>query len=873
MENRQVVKPTLLEEYTPSPYTLSTIKLTFDIRDKETLVTARMELKSNVAKAPLVLNGEEMKLLSVKLNGKALSDYQLDKKTLTLENLPDGVPFTLEIQNSIDPSSNSALDGLYQSGSLFCTQNEPQGFRRITYFIDRPDVMALYETTIIADKKRFPILLSNGNCIDSGDLRDNRHFVTWKDPFKKPCYLFALVAGDLGSIEDEFITCSNRKIKLVIYCDKGNEKRCKHAMESLKKSMKWDEEVFGLEYDLDIFMIVAVDAFNMGAMENKGLNIFNTSCTLASPESETDANYERVEGVIAHEYFHNWTGNRVTCRDWFQLTLKEGLTVFRDQEFSSDMNSRPVKRIEEVQQLRSIQFAEDAGPTAHPIKPKSYLQINNFYTPTIYDKGAEIIRMIQTLIGKEAFRKGIDTYFQLYDGMAVTTEDFIEAMHRASGFDFTQFSRWYHQAGTPHLRFEFEQDLKRGQFTLTVHQHTEKTADGSKKEPFHMPLLIALYNESGEEVAITEPHYKKRDGSTLLEITSTSQSFTFKVKEKVIPSLNRNFSAPVIIEAPYKQEDFAFLMRHDKDLFNRFEMAQESAICLILKGVKEGLISIDPTYLTAYESLLKDEQIDKSIKALSLALPTETVIGGRQKIINFDANRLVIKKLEKEIATKFEALFLEIYKKNHDPVTPYRFNPQDVGKRSLKNRALHFLCATGKQEYITLCKKQYDLAQHMTDRFAALALLVNYSEKEGQEACVHFYNQWKHDPLVMNKWFMVQATSGKIGTLDKIKQLRSDPAYDEGIPNFVRALLVSFLENHTQFHQISGKGYTYIANCILEIDSKNPQVASRLANGFRKIIKVDDTRRALMQKELERLNASATLSTNVREVVLSCLKA
>ncbi len=853
---------TLLSDYKPANYLISNVKLTFDIGSEKTLVRSHIILYPNpLAKSSdLILNGEEMELLSVKIDGKGISDYLLTDKNLTLSDLPK-VPFTLEIENRIDPAANTALDGLYKSGELFCTQNEPQGFRRITYFIDRPDVMAIYETTIIADKKRYPILLSNGNCIHREDLPNGRHLVSWRDPFKKPCYLFALVAGDLGSISDQFITCSGKKVDLIIYCDKGNELRCHHAMKALKQSLAWDEKVFGLEYDLDIFMIVAVDAFNMGAMENKGLNIFNTSCILASPESETDANFERVQGVVAHEYFHNWTGNRVTCRDWFQLTLKEGLTVFRDQEFSSDMNSRPVKRIEEVQQLRAAQFAEDAGPTAHPIKPKAYLQINNFYTPTIYDKGAEVIRMIQTLISPEAFRKGIDKYFELYDGQAVTTEDFIHAMQLASGFDFTQFMRWYHQAGTPHLNFGFTQTSS--EFQLTVTQKTEKTADGSPKLPFHMPLLIAFYNEKGEELTVSSA-YKKRENGLLLEITKESETFTFPIKERVIPSLNRNFSAPVIVEAPYTKSDYALLMAHESDLFNRFEMAQEFALQLLLSGEP-----VDSSYLNAYKSLLLDSKMDRSIKALSLTLPSEGVIGGRQKIIDFDGNRARFCAMEKRIAEEFAADFARIYQQNHVEGGKYSFDPESVGARSLKNTALRFLCATGDKKYIDLASLQYDRASNMTDKFAALSILVNSAEAEA--ALADFYSRWKGDLLVMNKWFAVQALSAKRGTLDKMRTLRADRVYDESIPNFARALLGSYIENHTQFHQISGDGYRYIADCLLEIDPKNPNMASRLAGGFRKLGKLDPVRRALVIEQLERISKVQNLSTNVREVVTKCL--
>ncbi|MGZ3733260.1 MAG: aminopeptidase N, partial [Parachlamydiaceae bacterium] len=555
------------------------VHLCFDLEDEKTLVTSKMDFIRNpesTSNFSLVLNGEELKLHSIKLDGRLLSDaeYDVDEKILTIHNPPQA--FTLQIENEINPKKNTALEGLYKSGGIFCTQNEPEGFRRITYFLDRSDVMAKYTTKIMADQKRYPILLSNGNEIGRGSLDNGRHWVEWQDPFAKPSYLFALVAGDLGLVSDTFTTMSGRKIDLRIYCDKGNEGKCAHAMQSLIKAMRWDEEVFGLEYDLDIYMIVAVDAFNMGAMENKGLNIFNTSCVLGDPSTATDANYARIETVIAHEYFHNWTGNRVTCRDWFQLTLKEGLTVFRDQEFSSDMQSRAVKRIEDVMTLRGRQFAEDAGPTAHPIKPKSYLEVNNFYTATVYNKGAEVIRMIQTLIGKEVFCRGITKYFELYDGQAVTTEDFIYAMEQVSGRNFTQFRRWYSQAGTPIVEIDSQYDANKKTLSLCVKQRCEPTADNSEKEPFHFPLALGLLGKDGHDLPLQIAG--KRLSQSLIEIAQPEETFVFEnVEELPVLSINRNFAAPIKIEMDVSKSDLLFLMAHDSDPFNRWEAGQKLA--------------------------------------------------------------------------------------------------------------------------------------------------------------------------------------------------------------------------------------------------------------------------------------------------------
>ncbi|MDP1835758.1 MAG: aminopeptidase N [Chlamydiales bacterium] len=861
----------LLRDYRPPSHLIPSIDLTFELSDEHTIVSTKMMLEQNPAAGdmahPLVLNGEELKLLSIKLDGKELSpdDYQLEAHTLTLPTVPKR--FTLEIQTEINPQANTALDGLYKSGTIFCTQNEPEGFRRITYFLDRSDIMSKYTTKVIADAKLYPVLLSNGNPLDHGNLADGRHWVLWQDPFPKPCYLFALVAGDLGSIRDTFVTCTGRTIDLRIYCEKGNESRCHHAMRSLQKSMKWDEDVFGLEYDLDIFMIVAVESFNMGAMENKGLNIFNTSCVLADDKSATDDNYARVEGVVAHEYFHNWTGNRVTCRDWFQLTLKEGLTVFRDQEFSSDMNSRAVERIDAVKALRSRQFDEDAGPTAHPIQPQSYIEINNFYTSTVYNKGAEVIRMIQTLIGKEAFRQGIDKYFELYDGQAVTTEDFVRAMEIASGRDLTQFRRWYHQAGTPRVSVTYQYDAIAKTFAITCEQSCAPTADGSAKEPFVIPLETGLLGPDGRNML--------PEGSKVLELTESQQTFTFEnITAQPVPSINRGFSAPIKLSASLPNENLMFLMAHDSDAFNRWEAGQELGIRLML-GMLSGLDEgddpfLDPGYLEAYGILLNDNKVDRALKALAMMPPSEDALAQRQEIIDYDGNHLIREYIIQQVALTHSDKLWSIYNELN-VAEPYRYEPEAVGRRELKNACLKLLTRTGEQSVVEQCAKQYWDANNMTDRFTALHMLADLDCPERQQTLKHFYEEWKHDAFVITKWLSVQGASTLDGVMKNILQLEKDPVFDIKVPNLVRALYGSFIGNHIHFNVNTGEGYSLIADRVIQLDKVNPQIAAGLAGGFKKFDKMDSLRKKAMRVQLERIIATPNLSQNVYEIVSKIL--
>ncbi len=859
MENIPL-SPIFLTDYATPRYLIEEVFICFTLDDEKTLVSSKMQMHRNLdpSDSPLVLQGEQMQLLSIKINGERLDEYQyvLDEKTLTVKNPP--ASFLLEIENEINPKNNTALEGLYKSGSIFCTQNEPEGFRKITYFLDRPDVMAKYTTKIIADSTFYPVLLSNGNPIGKGQLENGKHWIEWQDPFPKPSYLFALVAGDLGFIEDVFETMSGRTIDLRIYCDKGNESKCHHAMQSLIKAMKWDEEVFGLEYDLDIFMIVAVDAFNMGAMENKGLNIFNTSCVLADPKSATDDNYVRVEAVIAHEYFHNWTGNRVTCRDWFQLTLKEGLTVFRDHEFSADMLSRPLQRVENVLALRQRQFPEDAGPMAHPIQPKSYIQINNFYTATVYEKGSEIIRMIQTMIGKKAFRAGITKYFELYDGKAVTTDDFLHAMQIVSGKDLSQFKRWYNQAGTPKVTFTSDYDPIEKTCTLTIKQRCDPTADHSEKLPFHFPLALGLFGKDGNFLQ-----------DFLLEIRKEEESFTFKaVQDKPIFSINQNFSAPIIVESPYGKEELTFLMENDTDPVSRWDAGQMLATDLILSMIEDPIVDLG--FIKAFGVILNDPNLDAGLKAKALQLPTEAFIAERQQIINFDgihaSRELVLKALASEYEESFKTLYHQL---NTD--APYCYDAKSCGERSLKNIALSYLSILETEEAILLCRNQFKNALNMTDQFASLVCLSNIQCLEKEEALASFYTDWNTDTLVMNKWLAAQASSKLDGTLQKVKLLMADPVFDLKIPNLVRSLIGIFAQNQSQFHQKTGEGYVFLADCILELDLINPQIAAGLASCFKKLANLDEDRKETMKKELKRVIEKPNLSSHVYEIVSKSL--
>ncbi len=861
-------KTIYLKDYQVSDYLISDIHLTFELDDTRTFVKSKLSIyRHPEAKgaAPLILNGEELDFVSAAINGKQLAagDYRLEGDVLTIADVPE--KFTLEVENYINPLANKALDGLYKSGTIFCTQNEPEGFRRITYYIDRPDVMAKFTTKIIADKKKYPVMLSNGNPIGEGDLENGRHWVEWEDPFPKPCYLYALVAGDLGMVRDSFTTASGRKIDLRIYVDKGNENKCDHAMRSLIKSMKWDEEKFGLEYDLDIFMIVAVDSFNMGAMENKGLNIFNSAYVLADEASATDNNFLGIESVVGHEYFHNWTGNRVTCRDWFQLTLKEGLTVFRDQEFSADLNARAVNRISDVKGLRSAQFVEDAGPTSHPIKPDSYIEINNFYTATVYEKGAEVIRMIHTLLGAEGFRKGMDKYFELFDGQAVTTEDFVHAMSVANNnFDFSQFKLWYSQAGTPRLKARGKWDEASKTYELTLTQSCPATPGQSEKKPFHMPIRLGLVGKNGSDLV-----------NTMVELKSETQTFKFDgVSERPVLSINRGFSAPVVLDVDLSDDELAFLMGHDSDDFNRYEAGQMLGEKVLLGLISDKLagrdLKMNEAYAKAFGLLLGDQNVDAAFKALALTLPAEGNLHQKQEVIEVAITHEVREWFMKELATRYQ----EDFKKLYDALAPageFSLDPKAMGERSLRNTALSYLVSLETSEMTALATKQFESATNMTAEIAALSLLCETKGSAKEEALSKFYNKWKDQTLVMQKWLMIQASSSLSDTLERVKKLESDAVYDKSVPNLVRSLIGSFARNAVNFHAADGSGYKFVADRILDIDTINPQMAAGLARAFKDFKRLPRSAQNFMKPELERILAQEKLSKNCYEIVSKTL--
>jgi aminopeptidase N len=856
-----------LSEYKQPDYLVETIDLTFHLDSTKTLVQSTIKvLINNNENAPLVLNGEELILKSVKINGETFTDYKHDEEvhTLTLNRVPAG-NFTLEIENEINPEANKTLDGLYKSGTIFCTQNEPEGFRRITFYVDRPDNMAKFTTKIIADKKLYPILLSNGNSVAKGDLDGGKHFVTWEDPFKKPSYLYALVAGDLGFIKDTYKTTSGRTVALEIYCDKGNEDKCHHAMESLKKSMKWDEDRFGLEYDLDIYMIVAVDAFNMGAMENKGLNIFNSAYVLADQKSATDGNFYGIESVIGHEYFHNWTGNRITCRDWFQLTLKEGLTVFRDQEFSADMNSRSVERIQSVLGLRASQFAEDAGPTSHPIKPATYMEINNFYTATIYEKGAEVIRMIQTLLGVDGFRRGMDKYFELFDGQAVRTEDFIHSMSVANdNFDFSQFKNWYGQNGTPLLKSTSKYDEENKRLTLTLTQSFPANAPKDAK-PYHMPVRVGLISADGKDVA-----------SKVLELKLPTQDFVFdNILSKPITSVNRDFSAPVKLTTDLSFDDQLFLMAHDSDSFNRFEAAQVVAQKLMLDLIQDAVAlkphELNAKYVAAFGKVLADTTIDEAFKALSMSIPSEGILHQELAEIYYPETEAVRDFVMKTLATAHQDILHKLYT-SIDQKGEYKLDPKSMGQRDLKNKALSMLSMIDGDKYKTLAYDHFKSATNMTDEIGALSILINSDSSFKAEALKSFYTKWKSETLVMQKWLTVQAAETNDSAYDNILTLEKDSVYDRTIPNLVRALLGQFVANNkVQFNHPSGRGYKLIADRMLELDKLNPQMASRLASGYKDYSRIPKDLQEKMKPELDRIIKTDGLSKNVYEIISKIL--
>ena len=855
------------KDYTPPPYYVDTVDLRFELDPTATLVTATMRMRANgKTTGPLVLPGEDLELLSVRLDGTKLTDgeYRYSNGVLQIDRVPE--TFELQIVNRINPEANTALEGLYRSSGNYCTQCEAESFRKITCYPDRPDVMAVFTTTIVADKDACPVLLSNGNLLEEGDMADGRHFARWHDPFKKPSYLFALVAGDLVVLQDRFTTMSGREVELFIYVEERNREKCAHAMESLKKAMRWDEEKFGREYDLDRYMIVAVDDFNMGAMENKGLNVFNSKYVLARPETATDVDYEGIEGVIAHEYFHNWTGNRITCRDWFQLSLKEGLTVFRDQEFTADMTSRAVKRIHDVNVIRSFQFREDGGPMAHPVRPDSFVEINNFYTLTVYNKGAEVIRMIHTLLGAEGFRKGMDLYFSRHDGQAVTCDDFVQAMQDGTDFDLGQFKRWYSQAGTPVLKVTTEYDESEQCYTLGITQSCPSTPGQEEKKPFFMPVKIGLLDEQGETFL----------EKTLL-LRDQEQEFSFDgIAQPPVCSFLRNFSAPVKVEMERGAQELAFLMAHDSDPFNRWDAGQQLAMQVVLSGIdayrRQEPFLVPEFYHHAFERLLGDEQSDPAFLALALTLPSENWIGQQLSVIDPEAVFVTRQEMRAQLSLEHRDLLWKLYYQL-DTDKPYVYTATEAGRRSLKNVILAYLLSKGMteivdRELLAAGEKQYRGSDNMTDTLAALHGVVNGDRNLGDALLADFYEHWQHDPLVVDKWLTLQATCILPGTLERVKALTGHPAFSIKNPNKVRALIGAFCStNHHQFHSEDGSGYLFLADQVLLLDPMNSQIAARLLTPLTLWRRYDTRRQKCMLEQLRRIAGTGTLSDDVGEIV------
>jgi aminopeptidase N len=866
-----------LSDYRPPDWLIETVDLDVTLHLTATRVRAAIRFKPNTATtapAPLILDGEDLTLVSIKLDGVDLAPdrFEATPDRLSIAQPPTG-PFVLEVETLLDPSANTQLMGLYRAGDTYCTQCEAEGFRRITYFLDRPDVMAVYTTRIEAEKAEAPVLLANGNLVEGGDIEGtSRHYAVWHDPFPKPAYLFALVGGRLGGIEDTFVTASGRSVKLMIFVEPGKEGRAGWAMASLKRAMRWDEEAFGREYDLDIFMIVAVSAFNMGAMENKGLNIFNDKYVLASPETATDTDFTQIEAVIAHEYFHNWTGNRITCRDWFQLCLKEGLTVFRDQEFTSDMRSRPVKRIGDVRVLRAHQFVEDAGPLAHPVRPEVYREINNFYTATVYEKGAEIVRMVKTLLGPAGFRRGMDLYFSRHDGHAATVDEFIQCFADANRVDLTQFMRWYHQAGTPEVTVTTSHDPVTRTYSLEIAQTQPPTPDQPTKDPLAIPFVIGLVGADGQDLPLVRP-----DGSVVergvIALTRPAETFVFTgIENRPVASLNRGFAAPIKVAANLSAADLRFLAAHDVDPFNRWQAVQTLATTLLTDKVR-ALRAGNPTrqddgLIAALVAVLEDHAVEPAFTAQMLSLPSEADVArelGRD--VDPDAIYSARQQLRAEIGSKLGPALRETYRRLSD-TAPYSPDAASAGRRTLKNTCLDLLAAAEGSAAISLAARQYQTADNMTDRMAALSTLSLHPVRERQAALDDFYRRYEGDPLIVDKWFALQATIPEPACLDRVRELSVHPAFSSSNPNRVRSLIGSFAQaNQTQFNRLDGEGYRFVADAVIDLDARNPQVAARMMTAFRSWRALEPQRREKAEAELRRVAAHAPLSNDVRDIV------
>ncbi|MBA3012811.1 MAG: aminopeptidase N [Proteobacteria bacterium] len=862
-----------LKDYRPAPFVVDRIDLKFDIFEDQTLVTSSMQIHKNRSVAdestPLVFNKGVYEITSVVADGMVLlpGEYQADDISFKLFQTPES--FTLEITSILNPAKNTSLEGLYKSGNIVCTQCEAQGFRKITPYPDRPDVMAVFSCTLIADRNLYPVLLSNGNPVSAGQIGNNRHYVRWEDPFKKPCYLFALVAGDLAFIHDRFTTASGRAVDLKIYTEKENIHKCGHAMASLKQAMKWDEQRFGLEYDLDLYQIVAINDFNAGAMENKGLNIFNSKYVLANPETATDDDFLNIQGVIGHEYFHNWTGNRVTLKNWFQLSLKEGLTVFRDQEFSSDLNSRAVKRISCVKNLRASQFPEDSGPMTHPVRPESYIKMDNFYTMTVYEKGGELIRMIHHLLGESGFRKGMALYFKKFDGMAVTTEDFVSVMEEAASIDLTQFKRWYSQSGTPRINFKRDYDPDLKILTLTFEQRTSPDRNQKEKLPLHIPVRFGLMDDTGRDIT--------PENASLLHLKSEKQTFVFKdIGPNVFPSVFRQFSAPVKLTTDFSDTDLAFLMAHDSDEFNRWDAAQSlfiKEIQQLVTAIQEKRhTTISAVLVTAFKKAMGNPDADRAFLAKVLQLPQETEIKDHYEAIDVKGIHLARSFLKQGLARQLKQEFYDTIERCSlsDPMS---LAPGACADRSLKNLSLSYLGSLKEKETTALVFRSFETAKNMTDEFAAFRILSQIDPGTRQDSAMAFYEKWHQDKLVLDKWFSVQAGAGLEDTLDIVETLMGHPDFSLANPNKVRSLIYTFaFNNPINFHRSDGKGYTFICDQILRLDRINHQIAARLSSSFNQWKKYNGGRQTLMKKALETIMADQALSKNVFEIVSRALE-
>jgi aminopeptidase N len=852
---------TRLADYRPPAYLVDRVALAFELHETATRVRSRLRVRRNAAGGPpLVLDGAGQPIERIALDGEALgaNRYELSPEALRIADVPD--EFTLEIETLVNPRDNTELSGLYLSNGAFFTQCEAEGFRRITYFPDRPDVMARFEVTITAEASRCPVMLSNGNPGIVEDLGDGRHRATWTDPHPKPCYLFALVAGDLVKVADSFTTRSGRSVALGVWVRRGDEESCGHAMRSLKAAMAWDEEVFGLEYDLDVFNIAAVSDFNMGAMENKGLNVFNTKYVLARPETATDGDYENIESVIAHEYFHNWTGNRVTCRDWFQLSLKEGLTVYRDQEFTMDRGSRAVKRIADVRALRAAQFREDAGPLAHPVQPDQYIAIDNFYTPTVYNKGAEVIRMMATIIGRANFRRGMDLYFQRHDNQAVTIEDFVRCMEDASGADLSRFRLWYHQAGTPEVSVSDQYDAGARRYRLSLRQRTAPTPKQDEKRPQVIPVAAGLLAQDGREIVPTR----------VLLLTEDAQDFHFEdIPARPVPSLLRGFSAPVRLRG-MAEDQLRLLAARDTDPFVRWDSGQQYATGVLLEMVAGQRRDVAPGLVEAMAAALDRADEDHAFAAEALSLPSESFLFDQMEVAAVDAIHAARQAARVAIAAALRAKLAATYERLSDP-GPYRIDGAAIGRRALRNACLAYLAADGGAEGVRRAKAQFDAQANMTDVLAALSALCAFDCPERTAALAAFHAAWRGDALVLDKWFAIQALSPLPGTVEAVRALSAHPDFDLRNPNRVRALAGSFAANQVRFHDASGAGYRFLADTILQLDGMNPQVAARISSPLGQWRRLDPARGALVRAELRRVLEAPGLSRNTQEMVGRCL--